>query len=175
VRKLVAVVSLVVALAPAGARSAPTTALKGSFGPRFLVTLASDGTASHLHVDGSGTATPIGATRIVADGLLSYFDPTPCESFSNLHITLQGARGDSITMAAQGRQCYRVGTGTGDAGAVFIDGFGTFRVTGGSGAFAGAVGQGKLILHGQIDDVLLGGYAGGYSPLTLDGVVGVPA
>lgn len=174
-RLVVACSLILMSSAPAVAEPIAFVPLDGSYGPTFIVSIGSaPGPANRMGLDGSGSASAFGASRITGDAVLVLVDATPCETFTGATFTLKNTAGHAITFSADGKQCYSLGTSTAGAGRVFVNGQGTFRITGGTGAFAGATGGGKMFLTGEVKEVLPGGYRGGYSPLRLDGLVSAP-
>ncbi len=176
VRTFLGCAVILVSLAPAGAHGATMVPLKGTYVVDFLVSLASEpGPANHLHVDGSGSASAVGDSRLFGDAVLAYQDPTPCETFTAATMTLTTLSGHDLALRANGRQCYRLGLQTTDYGRIFVSGNGTFTVTGGTGPFAGATGSGAITFSGQVGGPVPGGYQGAYSPFRIDGVVSAPS
>ena len=149
----------------------PMVRLYGNYDGSFYSSLGVDGNRVSFH--GYGTPEPVGSSNVTLDAVMSLSDPTPCERFAGATMIITTPAGHTITFSAAGRQCYHIGSGTG-FGRLFLDGFGTFIVTGGTGPFAGAAGQGDLRWTGEVTRPLVLGTFGVYHPITLDGFVSAP-
>ena len=126
---------------------------KAQFRGNFAITMSGDG-KSQLHFEGSGTPATLGASNIVGDSTLTPNKTNPsCSMIEADRVSLTVAGGDEVHFVHQGEDCV-------DAShppEVTIRSKGTYRIVGGTGRFARATGQGRVIV---VAKVLEGGPTG---------------
>lgn len=133
-RKLRMLVAMLIALGiiGMGANSAPAAGVQVPFSASYSGTAATD-----LTFSGTGTATHLG--RIANNGYAVITGPSSSclEGFANTNYqTLTAANGDSLTLTSSDEAC-PIGQGV-------YRGTGHYVVTGGTGRFSGATGQGTF-------------------------------
>jgi hypothetical protein len=116
--------------------------------PDFSATYSGSGTGTHLgasQVLGSAAVIPVSSTCVIAEE----------------QVTLTAANGDQLSVAFADMPC-----STAAAPAVY-DGGGTYTITGGTGRFAGARGNGNVVSHRDFTR----GFANGTFTLALSGAI----
>jgi hypothetical protein len=100
----------------------------------------------HLQLDGTGNAAHLG--KITSSGTIAFLGPASCAGGFAIHddqtLTSVGT-GDQITIAVDGEACP-----TATPGVYKIDA--PFTITGGTGKFAGASGEGQAICFGDFNN-----------------------
>lgn len=102
-----------------------------------------------LRFTGAGIGSHLGLSAVAGRSLTTP-DPTDplCSIIAPDHdaVTLTAANGDELHLSNSGEECLDFSV----PGRVFIRGSGTFRVTGGTGRFAGATGSGTFEVVAEV-------------------------
>jgi hypothetical protein len=130
---------------PAEAKPAGFKAL---YRGNFAITMNSDG-KSQLHFEGTGMPASLGPSGVVGDSTLVPIKTNPaCSTIETDRVSLTVAGGDELYFVHQGEDCV-------DAShppAVTIRSQGTYRITGGTGRFAQATGQGRVTVLAKVQE-----------------------
>jgi hypothetical protein len=136
----------ILALLLGGHVEAKPAGFKAVFRGNFAITMTGDG-KSQLHFEGSGTPSSLGASTIVGDSTLTPSKANPaCSMIETDRVSLTVAGGDEIHFVHQGEDCV-------DAThppEVTIRSSGTYRIVGGTGRFARATGQGRVLVLAKV-------------------------
>jgi hypothetical protein len=128
--------------------------------------------AGDLRFAGAGIATHLGL-GVVAGRSLTTPDPDDplCSIIDPDHdaVTLTAANGDELHLSNSGEECLDFSV----PGRVFIRGSGTFRVTGGTGRFAGATGSGTFEVVAEVTGFGPAGPIGTFD-LRFTGTISIP-
>jgi hypothetical protein len=131
-----------VCLAPRPAAAGDPVPLDSHYGGTFTLALDSTG-AGDLRFAGPGISSHLGLGAVAGRSLTT---PSPTDPLVSIidpdhdAVTLVAANGDELYLSNSGEDRLDLST----PGRVFIRGSGTFRVTGGTGRFAGATGSGTF-------------------------------
>jgi hypothetical protein len=136
-------------------------------------TLAVDaGGAGDLRFAGAGIARHLGLGAVEGRSLTT---PSPTDPLCSIidpdhdTVALTAANGDELYLSNSGEECLDVSV----PGRLFIRGSGTFRVTGGTGRFAGATGSGTFEVVAEVTGFDLAGPTGTFE-LRFTGTVSSP-
>ena len=146
---------------------AATTAFHATYQGTFRITfLTGPGLSDQLTFAGTGAATG-GASTVAGYSTLR---PAPgvdgiCNRTVEDVVFLTLAEGE-LQLHNDARDCIDV---LSEPGTVRIVGGGTWTVTGGTGAYAGAQGSGTVQVVAEVTKLMVGGVEGTFDPLVFDG------
>jgi hypothetical protein len=151
------IASAVLMVLPLTAAGQSTVPLKSSYGGLFSLAFgAGPNGTDDLRFAGFGKASHLGKSMVLGHST-TLPDPTEpgCSDIVTDLVVLLAANGDELWLQNSGEDCLDFSI----PGRLFIRGSGTFMVTGGTGRFEGAMGQGEFNVVAEV----LGSDAGGVS------------
>ncbi|MEX2556440.1 MAG: hypothetical protein WEB06_12530 [Actinomycetota bacterium] len=146
---------------------ADATAFHATYQGTFTITfLTGPGLSDELSFHGSGSATPGPGT---VDGYSTLRSSPGLDGICNRtveDVVLLTLPDGALQLHNQARDCLDL---LSKPGTVRIVGSGTWTVTGGTGAYAGAQGSGTVQVAAEVEHLIIGGVAGTFDPLVFDG------